>query len=47
VLLAAGNTLGYILAVQLAMGLAGVCWAIAINETLLAVFFVIIFRKGQ
>lgn len=39
--------LGYILAVPLNLGLAGVCWAIAISETLLAVLSIIIFRKGK
>lgn len=39
--------LGYLLAVPLNLGLAGVCWAIAISETLLAVLSIVIFRKGK
>jgi Na+-driven multidrug efflux pump len=38
--------LGYFLAVTLDMGLAGVCWAIAIAETALAIIAAILFRRG-
>lgn len=38
--------LGYLLAVVLGWGLAGVCWSIAISETVLAALVVLIFRKG-
>jgi len=39
--------LSYFLSVNLGMGLAGVCWAIAGSETALAIIAVIIFRKGK
>lgn len=39
--------LSYFLSVTLDMGLAGVCWAIAGAETVLAILAVIIFRKGK
>lgn len=39
--------LGYFLAVNLGWGLAGVCWAAAFSETLLAVIAIIIFRRGR
>jgi putative MATE family efflux protein len=39
--------LSYFLSVTLGMGLAGVCWAIAGSETVLAILAVIIFRKGR
>ncbi len=39
--------LGYFLAVTLDMGLAGVCWAIAIAETALAIIAAILFRRGN
>ena len=39
--------LGYLLAVTLGMELAGVCWAIAGSETLLAIFSIILFRRGK
>lgn len=39
--------LGYILAVPLGLELAGVCWAIAISETVLAVICIVIFRQGK
>ena len=39
--------LSYFLSVTLGMGLAGVCWAIAGSETMLAILAVIIFRRGK
>jgi len=39
--------LGYFLAVTLEMGLAGVCWAIAIAETMLAIMAAILFKRGK
>ena len=39
--------LGYALAVLLGWGLPGVCWAIVISETVMAVIFVWLFRKGK
>ncbi len=39
--------LSYFLSVNLGMGLAGVCWAIAASETALAIIAIIIFRKGN
>lgn len=39
--------LGYLLAVNLGWGLAGVCWAIAISETMMAVLCIILFRQGK
>lgn len=39
--------LGYFLGVNLDLGLPGVCWAVAISETVLAVILIIIFRKGR
>ena len=39
--------LSYFLSVTLGMGLAGVCWAIAGSETVLAILAVIIFRRGK
>jgi len=39
--------LGYFLAVTMEMGLAGVCWAIAIAETALAILAAILFRRGK
>jgi putative MATE family efflux protein len=39
--------LGYVLAVTLGWGLAGVCWAIAISETTMAMLCIILFRQGK
>lgn len=39
--------LGYFLAVSLDLGLAGVCWAIAGSETLLAILSILIFKRGK
>ncbi|MEN0004150.1 MAG: MATE family efflux transporter, partial [Bacteroidota bacterium] len=39
--------LGYYLAVSLGWGLAGVCWAIAISESTMAVLCIILFRQGK
>lgn len=39
--------LGYFLAVTMGLGLAGVCWAVAGSETLLAIFSIILFRRGK
>ena len=39
--------LGYFLGVNLGMGLPGVCWAVAISETVMAIILIIIFRKGR
>lgn len=39
--------LGYLLAVQLNLGLSGVCWAVAFSESLLAFLFIYVFRKGK
>ncbi len=39
--------LGYLLAVHMGWGLAGVCWAIAGSETVLAVLAVLLFRRGK
>jgi putative MATE family efflux protein len=39
--------LGYFLAMTLGWELAGVCWAAAISETLVAVIAIAIFRKGK
>lgn len=39
--------LGYFLALTLGWGLAGVCWAAAISESLMAITVVVIFRRGK
>jgi Na+-driven multidrug efflux pump len=39
--------LGYLLAIQLGMGLLGVCLSVAISETALAVIAILIFRRGR
>ena len=39
--------LGYFLGVVQAFGLAGVCWAVAISETVLAVILMVLFKKGK
>ncbi len=39
--------LGYLLAINLGMGLAGVCWSIAISETTLALLAILLFRRGK
>ena len=39
--------LGYFLGVVQAFGLAGVCWAVAISETVLAVVLMVLFKKGK
>lgn len=39
--------LGYFLALTLGWGLAGVCWAAAISESLMAITIIIIFRRGK
>lgn len=39
--------LGYLLAVHFDWQLAGVCWAIAICETIAALVFVLVFRQGR
>jgi putative MATE family efflux protein len=39
--------LGYLLAVPVGWGLAGVCWAIVISETVLAVIVITLFRRGR
>ena len=39
--------LGYYLALEVDLGLSGVCWAIVISETVMAVFFVLLFRRGK
>lgn len=39
--------LGYLLAVTLEWELAGVCWAIAISETMAAVLCIWVFRRGR
>ena len=39
--------LGYFLAVTLNWELAGVCWAIAISEAIMAITCILIFRKGK
>ncbi len=39
--------LGYLLAVTLGWGLAGVCWAIAISETMAAILCILVFRRGK
>jgi putative MATE family efflux protein len=38
---------GYLLAVVFDMGLPGVCWAVAGSETLLAIFSILLFKKGK
>lgn len=38
---------GYLLAVVFDMGLPGVCWAVAGSEALLAVFSILLFKKGR
>lgn len=39
--------LGFLLAKTLGLGLAGVCWAIVLSETVLATIFIILFRRGK
>lgn len=39
--------LGYFLAVVAGWGLPGVCWAIAISETMAAILCILIFRRGK
>lgn len=39
--------LGYVLGISFDLGLAGVCWAIAISETVLAIIAIAIFRRGK
>ena len=39
--------LGYFLGVILEFGLPGVCWAVAISETIMAVILIVIFQKGR
>jgi Na+-driven multidrug efflux pump len=39
--------LGFFLAKNLAWGLPGVCWAIVISETFLAVIVIVLFRRGK
>ncbi len=39
--------LGYLLGVTLELGLHGVCWAVAISETIMALILIIIFQKGK
>lgn len=39
--------LGYVLAVYLGWGLAGVCWAVAFAEALLSVIFIYLFKRGS
>ncbi len=38
---------GYLLAVTLGLGLAGVCWAVAGSETLLALLSIFLFKRGK
>ncbi len=38
---------GYLLGVTLGLGLAGVCWAVAGSETLLAVLSILLFKRGK
>ncbi|MEZ4934080.1 MAG: MATE family efflux transporter [Saprospiraceae bacterium] len=38
--------LGYLLAIRLNWGLAGVCWSVAFAEALMSVVFIWLFRKG-
>ncbi len=37
----------YLFALPWGWGLAGVCWAIALSETLLAIFLILVFRQGK
>ncbi|MFZ4426449.1 MAG: MATE family efflux transporter [Saprospiraceae bacterium] len=39
--------LGYFLGIGQGLGLAGVCWAVAISETVLAIVVMAIFKKGK
>lgn len=39
--------LSYFLSITLGMGIAGVCWAIAGSETLLAIIAVVLFKRGK
>lgn len=39
--------LGYLLAIQLGLGLLGVCLSVAISETTLAILAILIFRRGR
>lgn len=39
--------LGYFLAVNLDWQLAGVCWAVAIAETIMAILCIVVFRQGK
>ena len=39
--------LGYLLAIGLGWGLAGVCWAVAIAEAIMSFTFIWLFRKGK
>ncbi len=39
--------LGYFLGVTQGLGLSGVCWAVAISETVMALILIVIFKKGN
>lgn len=39
--------LALLMAKTLGMGLAGVCWAIVLSETVLAAIFIVLFRRGR
>lgn len=39
--------LGYLLAVQMGWGLAGVCWAVVSAESLMSLFCLVLFRRGR
>lgn len=39
--------LGYFMAITLGMGLAGVCWAVFISESIMALILIILFRRGK
>jgi Na+-driven multidrug efflux pump len=39
--------LGWLLAIHFGHGLAGVCWAVFISESIMAVVLVVLFKKGK
>lgn len=39
--------LGYLLAMEIGWGVAGVCWAVAISEAIMSVVMIILFRRGK
>ena len=39
--------LGYVLAMEAGLEVAGVCWAVAISETIMSVVMIVLFRRGR